>query len=155
LRSSSKLELAIDKNVFYTAAEMDNPSIEASAYAMMTLLKILIECHTIVVNEEFLKDIVDKLKTCRVCNKHRAYDIIRLLNYMRAQEKKIRYVEVFRRLSGVPRKDVDIASFALQSRDRILLIANIDTGLADENLVKALRERYGVNVLSTEEFLRD
>jgi len=122
---------------------------------MMALWKIFVECHTIVVNGEFLRDVVHRLKTCRNCNRHRVYEIMRLLNYMRSQEKKIKYVEVYESLKGVPREDIDVASFALQSRDRVLLVANIDSRLADEKLVKELGERYGVNVLSTKEFLED
>ncbi|MEM4970326.1 MAG: hypothetical protein QXE01_03640 [Sulfolobales archaeon] len=45
-----------------------------------------------------------------------------------------------------------MASFALQSRDKILLVANIDTRLADENLARVLREKYGINVVSADEF---
>lgn len=153
MKSSSKLELAVDKNVFYTAAEIDNTSPETSAYAMIVLLKIFAECHTIVVNEEFLKDVTHKLKTCRNCNKNRAYDIIRLLNRMRAQEKKIRYVEVFESLSGVPRKDIDVASFALQSRDKILILADINNRIADEELASILEEKYDVAVFSCKSFI--
>lgn len=151
MKSSSKLELAVDKNVFYTAAEIGNPPTELSIKAMRVLLKILDECHRIVLNEEYLKDIVDKIKKIRKVNAH---FMIRLLNELRSQQGKLRYVEPYENLEGVPKKDIDVASFALYSRDKILIVMNIDAGLADEELVKVLKEGYGVNVLSADEFLR-
>ncbi|MEM4970325.1 MAG: hypothetical protein QXE01_03635 [Sulfolobales archaeon] len=78
-----KLESAVDRNVFYTAAEMNKPPIEASTYSIIAIQKIFIKCHTMVASEEFLRDIVNKLENCKDCNRHRAYEIVRLLNHMR------------------------------------------------------------------------
>ena len=114
MRSTSKLELAVDKNVFYVAAEIDNPPAQASYTAMETLLRILNECHRIVVDRgmRFLLDIVNKLKLYR--NKVAALYVLKLVKEFMCRSDKVREVEIMS-IGNVPRKDIDIASFAIQS----------------------------------------
>ena len=150
MRSSSKLELAVDKNVFYTAAEIDNPPKEASIAAMRTLLKIIDECHRIVVSEEYLRSITNKLKTSK---KVSTQYLLKILNELRAYHGKLRYVDTYHNLKGIPRKDIDVASFALQSRDKILIVADVNEKPADEKLTSILKTKYNVHVFTCKSFL--
>ena len=56
-------------------------------------------------------------------------------------------------LRTVPSEDRHVAHLALQSRDRILLMACKDGKLVDEELARAL-EKLGIHVLSCRKFLQ-
>lgn len=151
MRNSSKLELAVDKNVFYTAAGIDDVPEEISAISTMALLKIHAECHTIVASTEYFRSIKNKLK------RHgsvRSQYILHIINVMRATASKINFVEYIERLRGIPARDYDIAWFAVKSRNRMLLVANIDERYADAELAKVLEDNYGINVISCKEFIK-
>ncbi len=138
LKSTSKLELVVDKNVFYTAAEIDNVPLDVSLTSLQTILKIIRECHTMVVTGEYLSNIFKKLKKAK--SKAAMY-LASILNRARAIEKKFKYEKPME-VEDVPKDDIDVVGLALTSKDKILVVANIDNHPADEELVTVLRERY-------------
>ena len=137
---SSKLELALDKNVFYSAAESNLDCLD-------TIVKICRKCHKIVVSDNYLKSVRNKLKRFK---SPESFLVTKLLKQMEISGKIIFRDPI--KLSNVPRKDEDIAGLAAATRNKILLIANIDDKPADQKLVKALKN-YGIHVYTCKEFV--
>lgn len=155
MRSTSRLELAVDKSVFYTAAEINDIPFDISSLALEALIKIYRECHRIVMSSDYLNSITGKLK--RYSEKTAAEYTLHMLNHIIRTENKVKFVptDIIKRLNGIPQDDMDIATFALISRSRILLVADIDEKLADEKLIGALEKRYNIRVLSCKQFLEE
>ena len=152
MRSTSKLELAIDKNVFYVAGGLANVAEKQEFAAQEAVIKILRICHTTVASLSYLIDIKKKLRSYK--NKTKAQYLSYLIDQIMRTEGKVKYIPEsdIGHLQNIPEDDQDIAWFATHSRDKILLVADIGGRPADKKFVDAIKN-YDVEVLTTSEFL--